>query len=206
MIFQLFRRSPRTDSVAILYGTIVAQAREPVFYQSYGVPDTVEGRFEMIVLHTILLLRRLRSEPEPARSVGQALFDHFCRDMDANLREMGVGDLGVPRKMKTIGEAFYGRKAVYEEALDGDGDELAAAIGRNVYGVASGVEASGMGASGIGTGRERLAAYIRAAVERLAGQDGVALSEARISFPEPESIAAPVTAPSARSGADQGGS
>jgi cytochrome b pre-mRNA-processing protein 3 len=201
MIFQLFRRSPRSDSVAVLYGTIVAQAREPAFYQSYGVPDTVEGRFEMVVLHTILLLRRLRSEPQQARRIGQALFDHFCRDMDANLREMGVGDLGVPRKMKTIGEAFYGRKAVYEGALDGDGDELAAAIGRNVYGMTS-----GMGASGTGAGPERLAAYIRAAVERLAGQDGVALSEAKISFPAPESIAAPAAAPLASADAKQGGS
>src|SRR3954452_11112994 len=97
MILKLFSRSPRSDSIAALYGAIVAQARAPVFYQIYGVPDTVNGRFEMIVLHAVLLLRRLGNEPEPTRELGQAIFDRFCQDMDANLREMGVGDLAVPR-------------------------------------------------------------------------------------------------------------
>src|SRR5215813_6830722 len=97
MIFHLFRRAPRGDTIASLYGTIVAQARSVAFYQSYGVPDTVNGRFEMIVLHAVLLLRRLKAEPELARQLGQGIFDRFCQDMDANLREMGVGDLAVPR-------------------------------------------------------------------------------------------------------------
>src|SRR5262249_51919508 len=110
MIFHLFRRPPQDDTIASLYGTIVAQARAPVFYQIYGVPDTVNGRFEMIVLHAVLLLRRLSTEPEPGRVLGQRIFDRFCEDMDANLREMGVGDLAVPRTMKRFGEAFYGRK------------------------------------------------------------------------------------------------
>src|SRR3990172_4805977 len=108
MIFRLFRHTPRDDSIAALYGTIVAQARAPAFYRNYGVPDTINGRFEMITLHTILLLDRLEGEPDAIRGLGQELFDAFCRDMDANLREMGVGDLAVPRKMRGIGEAFYG--------------------------------------------------------------------------------------------------
>ena len=117
MIFHLFRRTPQSDSIASLYGMIVAQARAPAFYQDYGVPDTVDGRFEMVVLHTVLVLRRLDAEPGPVRRLGQAVFDLFCRDMDASLREMGVGDLKVPREMRRIGEAFYGRKAAYEAAL-----------------------------------------------------------------------------------------
>jgi cytochrome b pre-mRNA-processing protein 3 len=118
MILKLFRRTPRDDSIARLYGTIVAQARAPAFYQLYGVPDTVNGRLEMIMLHTVLFLRRLEGEAGPIRQFGQSLFDQFCRDMDGNMREMGVGDLAVPRRMRQIGEAFYGRQAAYRTALD----------------------------------------------------------------------------------------
>src|SRR5512140_1695941 len=115
MIFGLFRHAPET--IARLYGTIVAQARAPAFYGRYAVPDTVNGRFEMIVLHLVLLLRRLEGEPVAVRRRGQGVFDLFCRDMDGSLREMGVGDLAVPRQMRRIGEAFYGRQAAYAAAL-----------------------------------------------------------------------------------------
>ena len=121
MIFKLFRRTPR-DTIACLYGTIVAQARLPAFYQIYGVPDTVNGRLEMIMLHTVLFLRRLESEAVPIRALGQGLFDQFCRDMDDSMREMGVGDLAVPRNMRRIGEAFYGRQAAYRVALEAPDD------------------------------------------------------------------------------------
>src|SRR5262245_21128184 len=116
MILNLFRRTPQDRTIAVLYGAIVAQARNPVFYQHYGVPDTANGRLEMIILHSVLLLTRLEAD-EALRPLGQALFDHFCSDMDANLREMAVGDMAVPRKMKAIGEAFYGRKRAYQAAL-----------------------------------------------------------------------------------------
>src|SRR5262249_23514950 len=82
MILKLFRRTPRDDSIARLYGTIVAQARAPAFYRLYGVPDTVNGRLKMIMLHTVLFLRRLEGETRPIRQFGQGLFDRFCRDMD----------------------------------------------------------------------------------------------------------------------------
>src|SRR5262245_52127762 len=138
MIFHLFRRTPQADSIASLYGTIVAQARAPAFYQICGVPDTVNGRLEMIILHAVLLLARLGREGEPARQVGQKVFDTFCRDMDGSLREMGVGDLAVPRRMRGIGEAFYGRQAAYREALAApDEAALAAALARNVFAGAS---------------------------------------------------------------------
>jgi cytochrome b pre-mRNA-processing protein 3 len=175
MIFHLFRRTPRDGIIASLYGTIVAQARAAAFYQNYGVPDTVNGRFEMIVLHAVLLLHRLGTEPEPIRRLGQAVFDRFCRDMDANLREMGVGDLAVPRKMRRIGEAFYGRQRVYEVALAAlDRGQLAAALARNVFG-----EAAAPGAG-------RLAGYVREAVRHLAAQDGSALSRGALGFPNPD--------------------
>ena len=106
MIFQFFRRTRDDPSIAPLYGTIVAQARAEALYQRFGVPDTVNGRLEMVLLHVVLLLRRLNEEPDGA-PWGQAVFDLFCQDMDDNLREMGVGDLAVPKEMQRIGEAFY---------------------------------------------------------------------------------------------------
>src|SRR5215475_12314358 len=138
MILRLFRRTPRNDTIASLYGTIVAQARAPAFYQIYGVPDTANGRLEMIILHSVLLLRRLGAELQPGAgpALGQAIFDLFCRDMDANLREMGVGDQTVPRAMRQIGEAFYGRQAAYESAesaLTADDAALVDALARNVF-------------------------------------------------------------------------
>ncbi|HZN28201.1 MAG TPA: ubiquinol-cytochrome C chaperone family protein, partial [Xanthobacteraceae bacterium] len=179
MILHLFRRTPRDDSIASLYGTIVAQARAPAFYQSYGVPDTVNGRLEMIMLHAVLLLGRLEGEAEPLRRLGQGLFDAFCRDMDASLREMGVGDLAVPRRMRGIGEAFYGRQTVYRKALTApEQGPLAAALARNVFAGASGPD-----------GADRLAAYVRASVRELAAQDGEAFRRAQVRFPDPGLVA-----------------
>jgi cytochrome b pre-mRNA-processing protein 3 len=174
MIFQLFRRARDDPSITSLYGTIVAQARAPAFYQSFGVPDTANGRLDMILLHVVLLLRRLA--PEPAVGpLGQAVFDLFCRDMDANLREMGVGDLAVPRTMQRIGEAFYGRQAAYRAALDSnDPQALVTAVARNVL---DGRE-----------GAERLARYVQAAVRALAAQGIGELRGGKLSFPDPATL------------------
>jgi len=101
MIFPLFRRT-RPDTISTLYGMIVAQARLPCFYREYTVADTVNGRFELLVLHLTMLLDRLAEDLE-LRELGQALFDRFCTDMDHNLREMGVGDLSVPKQMQRVG-------------------------------------------------------------------------------------------------------
>src|ERR1044072_3871109 len=115
MIPHLFRRPDPT--IATLYGAIVTQSRDPRFYGSFGVPDTVLGRFDLLLLHLLLLLRRLRAGEGPARDLAQHLFDAFCRDMDDNLREMGIGDQGGPRQMRRVGEAFYGRAQAYDAAL-----------------------------------------------------------------------------------------
>jgi len=174
MIFQLFRRTRDDPSIASLYGTIVAQARKPAFYQSFGVPDTVDGRLDMILLHVVLLLRRL--EPEPAASpLGQAIFDLFCQDMDANLREMGVGDLAVPRTMRRIGEAFYGRQAAYGTALNSNNPQaLVEVLARNFL--------------DRGEGAERLAGYVRVAVQALAAQDVAELCAGKLGFPDPTAL------------------
>ena len=176
MISRLFRRTPEDHSIASLYGMIVAQARAPAFYQYYGVPDTVNGRLEMIMLHAVLVLQRLEGGAQPARALGQGLFDHFCRDMDDNMREMGVGDLAVPRKMRWIGEAFYGRQAAYRAAMAApDEHPLAAALQRNVFAGASEPEAA-----------IRLASYVRETVRRLTAQDG--FERAEIDFPDPQPL------------------
>jgi cytochrome b pre-mRNA-processing protein 3 len=179
MISRLFRRTPQDDSIASLYGMIVAQARAPAFYQIYGVPDTVNGRLEMVMLHTVLVLRRLEGSAEPERSLGQGLFDHFCRDMDASMREMGVGDLAIPRKMRQIGEAVYGRQAAYRAALAEppglDESALVATLERNVFAGAAAPAAA-----------RRLASYVREADRRLAAQ--AAFDGAELAFPDPDQV------------------
>src|SRR5512135_239165 len=121
MRFPFFRRPERPDTISTLYGTIVAQARLPVFYRDYAVPDTVNGRFDLIVLHLVLAFDRLTQDPVLPR-LGQGVFDRFCQDMDHNLREMGIGDLKVPKEMRRIGEAFYGRAQAYRAALAATAD------------------------------------------------------------------------------------
>jgi cytochrome b pre-mRNA-processing protein 3 len=174
MIFPLFRRSPpRPDTISILYGMIVAHARLPSFYRDYAVPDTVNGRFELIVLHLALLLDRF-SEDEALRRLGQGVFDRFCRDMDHNLREMGVGDLAVPKEMRRMGEAFYGRAQAYRAALTAGSDEaLAATLARNIYGDKASPEAT------------RLASYVRETVAALGAQESASLAAGNLRWPEP---------------------
>jgi cytochrome b pre-mRNA-processing protein 3 len=175
MISHLFLRSARSDTISTLYGMIVAQARLPCFYRDYGVADTVNGRFDLIILHLTLVLDRLAAEPE-LRQLGQGLFDHFCRDMDANLREMGVGDLSVPKEMRRIGDAFYGRSQAYLAALTPyEAQELAEVVSRNVYEARLGPEAA----------PRRLAAYMRQAHHNLTVQNAVALGRGELRFPDP---------------------
>lgn len=117
-----------------LYGHAVAAARAPIFYVELGVPDTLDGRFDMVSLHAFLLIRRLRALPPPGAALAQAVFDAMFNDMDVTLREMGVGDLGVGRRVRSMWEGFHGRSSVYQEALDRrDRAALAQALARNVW-------------------------------------------------------------------------
>jgi|SRR5579883_582464 len=183
MIFRLFRRDPMAGTIDALYGAIVAQARNPAFYLTYGAPDTAEGRFDMIVLHLVLLCRRLGRETgtdaQLARALSQQVFDMFCSDMDHNLREMGVGDLTVPKRMRRVGEAFFGRLQVYEQALaSDDGEELVGALARNVFAAGEST-----------TSGRRLAAYVREAAGRLDRTPLAALTAAQLDFPDPDAMA-----------------
>ena len=128
------RGSRHQPAAASLYAAAVAAARAPVLYVTLGVPDTLDGRFDLVGLHAFLLIRRLQHAPAPGPELAQAVFDAMFRDMDQNLREIGVGDLSVKRKMKQMWEAFHGRAAAYEAALaSADAAALPAALARNVW-------------------------------------------------------------------------
>jgi len=170
-MFSFLKKStPEQRTIEAIYGMIVAQARQPAFYAAFNVPDTVDGRFDMVLLHLWMVLRMLRQGPAE-EGPAQKLFDHFCTDMDDNLREMGVGDLTVPKRMQKFGEAFYGRSAAYDAALDAGHAELAAALNRNIFNEAGPANAG------------RLAAYVTGALEQLDKVDRVAFARGEWQFP-----------------------
>ena len=172
--FNHFRkpRTPQRGTIEAIYGMIVTQAREPLFYRELAVPDTVNGRFDMLVLHLWMVLRRLKPV-EGGPELSQALFDRFCDDMDANLREMGVGDLTVPKRMQAFGEAFYGRTAAYDLALAAGSEPLAQALCKNV-----------LNGNAIDQARS-LAVYAEAVMAGLAEFDEAALRSGAWQFPKP---------------------
>jgi cytochrome b pre-mRNA-processing protein 3 len=135
LIFEkLFRRGPSRIAGEMLYQAAIDQARQVAFYADLKAPDTVEGRFELYTLHVVLLLHRLKGQGAVATETAQALFDAYVQALDDALREMGVGDLSVGKKMRKLGEAFYGRAKAYQAALEaGDRAALAALISRTVY-------------------------------------------------------------------------
>lgn len=165
----------RTDRVArTLYEAAVAQARRPEFYVHAAVPDTLDGRFDLLSLHVFLVFHRLRDEGPQAGAVSQAVFDHMFHDMDENLREIGVGDLSVGRKVKTMAKALLGRIAAYEPGL-ADQAVLTDALNRNLY------RGKPVAAEAVA----HVARYMTAAVADLAGQDTAALLTGTVRFPEP---------------------
>ncbi len=127
------RKDTAPDPVDSLYAALVGKARDPKFYTDLAVPDTVDGRFDMIVIHAMLVMRRLRESPAEVGATGQRLFDLMFLDMDRSLREMGVGDMSVGKHVKKMAKAFYGRAAAYEMGLDGAADLLPGVINLNLY-------------------------------------------------------------------------
>lgn len=174
---RLFRR--RDAAAHPLYGQIVAQARQPDFYLAAGVPDTVQGRFEMIALHMFLVLHRLKQEGGQGADLAQDLFDLMFQDMDRNLRELGTGDLAVGKRIKTLAKGLYGRIAAYEQGLNagaGAAAGLEQALARNVFADAP-VPPGALTA---------LADYLRRSVPTLASQPYRDLSAGKIVFTAPD--------------------
>jgi cytochrome b pre-mRNA-processing protein 3 len=172
-LLAMFRRRPHERAGFELYGAAVGAARDPWLFAELGVPDTVEGRFDLVSLHVALLIRRLRTDADGrGPGLAQAVFDAMFADMDVNLREMGVGDLSVGKRVRGLWEAFHGRALAYEAALDSpEPGALAEALARNVWRGEPPVEAP-----------RRLAAVARGQAAQLAGQGMAALAAGRAAF------------------------
>lgn len=170
-MLSLFRRNRLREAAALAYQQIVAQARRPAFFLHCQVPDTVDGRFELICLHAFLYLHRLKGEPSAAE-VAQLFFDAMFGDFDRSLREMGTGDLSVGRQIQRMAQAFYGRIDAYQRGLNEGDSALQAALARNLFGTAPASDRS----------LAVMAAYLRREAAGLEGQDTAALAAGEVSF------------------------
>jgi cytochrome b pre-mRNA-processing protein 3 len=174
MFSKLFRGAANRKVIDRIHGEIVAAARDPVLFTDYGIEDTLDGRFELVVLHGAMVLHRLQALPEPGADVAQDVADALFRHFDIALREMGIGDTSVPKRMKTITEAFLGRAKAYFDAIEKDRLALAAALSRNIY-------------AGKNDGM-RLARYVEELNKMLAGLALEDFLNGPISFPKPGDI------------------
>ncbi|MEI9410847.1 ubiquinol-cytochrome C chaperone family protein [Mesorhizobium salmacidum] len=171
-LFGRERHANRTITDA-LYAQIVAAARQTFFYSHWNVPDTPLGRFEMLSLHMFLVQHRLRGEDGVAQEIAQVLIDEFFLDVDHSLRELGIGDVGVPKRMKKLAKMFYGRTAAYDDALErNDHDSLTAALTRNVRPDA-----------GAWPEASRLAGYVADASRQLSAQPTESIVGGTVAFP-----------------------
>ena len=174
-MLRLLRRSGNQIVIERLYAELVAASRQPALF-SGAIEDTFEGRFESLTLHAALALRRLNGLPEPGPDMAQDLIDAVFRHFDSALREMGVGDTVVPKRMKKLAEAFLGRSAAYDAALREGPDALLGALARNV--VAPTADDAARRAA-------FLARYVEAAVATLDTLPVQAFVDARVPFPDP---------------------
>jgi len=166
----LFKRRDTGNTAAeSLYLSAVEAARRPILFTELGVPDTLDGRYEMVALHTYLVLRRLKRDHAATAELAQAVFDFMFADFDNTLRELGVGDLGVGRRVKQMATGFYGRIAAYDAGMDGG--DLAEALRRNAYGTVT-----------VGDGPvARLAGYLKDADRALAPPPAGGFAAGRVS-------------------------
>jgi cytochrome b pre-mRNA-processing protein 3 len=185
-MFSFFKADPVQHAAELAYRRVVEQARQPRFFTDGGMPDTVDGRFELICLHAFLYLHRLKREHPGSADMGQRFFDVMFLDFDRALREMGTGDLSVGREVRRMAEAFYGRIAAYEQGLAGDDAMLQPALARNLFGTVT-PSAAQLAA---------VADYVRREAAGLDRQDAAALLAGDIAFGPPPQVepAGPVAA------------
>lgn len=178
-MFRGFRTDPLKTAADLAYRRVIEQSRAPGFFIAAGVPDTLDGRFELICLHAFLYLHRLKREQRQAAALGQRFFDLMFADFDRGLREMGTGDLSVGREVKRMAQAFYGRIAAYEAGLAaGDDAALLPALARNLYGTAPASPAC----------LTAMAGYLRREADGLQGADPAGLLAGDIAFGEPPQL------------------
>lgn len=164
MLQNLFRTDRRPRMAQTLYEHAVRQARDPAFYTSLGVADRIDARFELYTLHVLLLIMRLRDEGERGAEAGQELFDTYVSALDNALRELGVGDISVGKKMRKLGEALYGRMTAWETPLrDLDTAAMSAGLARNIYETEDSTAGTALAAYSLAS-RARLAAQTFEAV------------------------------------------
>jgi cytochrome b pre-mRNA-processing protein 3 len=175
------RRKFIRDASERAYQLVVEQARQQVFFAECGVPDTFDGRFELVCLHAFLYLHRLKSERPRANALAQAFFDAMFGDLDRSLREIGTGDLRVGREVKRMAQGFYGRIRAYENGIAADDAVLGAALCRNLFGTVAMPLAA----------LEAMTLYTRRAVDDLRGQSAAELLAGRVRFVSPKPIGAP---------------
>jgi len=171
MLASLFGRNRRRVAVAAAYHRIVERARDPAFFTLWGVPDTLDGRFEMLALHAFLVLNRLKASHAETGDFAQQLFDTMFADLDRALREMGASDLGVGRHVKDMARGFYGRIVAYERGLAEDDASLDDALRRNLFATASAQAAP-----------ETAARYVRRQAAALAAAPVAALLGGEVPF------------------------
>lgn len=176
MFARLRTRRAHRGNARLLYGSIVSAARRETFYATWGVPDTLQGRFEMIVLHLALAVRRLGLEGDAGRRLAQAVIEEFVIDMDDAMRELTFGDLAVPREIKRATAAVFDRHGAYLAALDGAGDSLRQSIA---------VQLAYLGPTSLEAGS--LADYMRQAAAMHDRQPGEQLLAGRLVWPDPAS-------------------
>jgi cytochrome b pre-mRNA-processing protein 3 len=180
-MFTLFQPNSERSAAELAYRRIVEQARRPDFFLNGGVPDTIDGRFELICLHAFLYLYRLKGERPRSARHGRRFAAAMFADFDRSLRELGTGDLSVGREVKRMAEAFYGRFAAYEEGLAADDAVLRPALARNLFGTATPDPAQ----------VAAMAEYVRGQAAALERQDADALLAGEIVFGDPPGPAQP---------------
>ena len=180
-MISLFRRNPLQRAAELAYRRIVDQARQPEFFRDIGVPDTIDGRFELICLHAFLFLHRLKGEPPPAPQFGQRFVDAMFADFDRSLREMGTGDLSVGRQVTRMAQAFYGRIEAYGGGLSSGDAVLRPALARNLFGTVTAAEAA----------LDAMAGFVRREAKRLREEPTARLLAGEVSFGDPPMVGEP---------------
>ena len=177
MLSRLFgrKRQVSEDILIRTYEAIVAAARQPLFFSDWQVPDTPLGRFESLSLHMILFLHRTKAADAGLKALGQEVVEEFFKDVDHSLRELGIGDTSVPKRMKKLARMFYGRAAAYDAGLEGgDGAALAVALQRNIF--PDGPD---------WTEAPKMASHVMTVAKSLAAQDAGDILAGNVNFPKP---------------------
>ncbi|KQO80354.1 ubiquinol-cytochrome C chaperone family protein [Rhizobium sp. Leaf262] len=178
MVFGLFKKKNNNQAIVDRqYTTLTTAARHPDFYLHLNVPDTVMGRFELLAIVMILYFRRTKSSATSGQEIAQEIIDAFFQDLDHSMRELGIGDQGVPKRMKKFAGMFFGRLESYAAALDNaDAEALAAALTRNIYPQAE-VPAPDM---------RGLANWMMTASDVLSAQSEELIATGQVTLPAPE--------------------